>query len=188
MAARSKVAKTLSANALQGFCALCAETPNLTLQTMCDLAKERGIDISISAAARFRDGPFSTYLKKISAARDLARNVAELNSAESAGTLADAAASVLMQDVFETMLSGTDDDGKIDYDTLSKIISRLRIGDHRLRELTAKLKEYERREEDYKRERAERDAAKTATIGELNSTPGITPEARENLIKKLKLM
>ena len=178
---RSKIETSLSEDALQDFCKTLAATPNLTLKKLQSMAAERGIEVSLMGARTFRDGAFKEHLERLRKARDLARQVAEFNNSDAAGTLADAGAAVLMQKVFDEMTAGA-----VDVDVLSKIIARWRSGDHRQRELNAKLQlmekqiaEYERRD----REREERKAELSKAISK-----GLGKATLREIEEKIKLL
>ena len=108
--------------------------------------------------------------------------IEQFGGADAGASIADAGATVLMQQVYDTLTSGE----PIDFDTFSKIISRLRSGDHRLRELNAKLAEYKRREEEWQRIEAERKAA-LAEIARKARGRKITPEFLDELQREMGL-
>lgn len=181
---RSKIESALSEAELQDFCNRLANTPELTLKKLQSMAAEVGIEVSLMGAKTFRDGAFSEHIEKMRRAKDLALQLREVGNADAAGSIADAGALVLMQQVYDSLTKGDE----VDYDTFSKIIARLRSGDHRLREVNAKLREYERRAEEYEREKAEREAAKKAAQERISQKGGISPEAMEEIDELLKLI
>lgn len=110
-------------------------------------------------------------------AKELALQLREVGNADAAGSIADAGALVLMQQVYDALTKGDE----VDFDAFSKIIARLRSGDHRLREVNAKLREYERREAEWERKEAEREAAKKKAIEDIRSGAGLSDEALAKL-------
>lgn len=183
MARLGTVEKSLSADELHEFCKRLASLPNLTLETMREEAAKLGIELSHSAASRFKNGTFAAHLDHLRRAKELVMQIEQFGGADAGASIADAGATVLMQQVYDTLTSGE----PIDFDTFSKIISRLRSGDHRLRELNAKLAEYKRREADWQREKAERDATK-AELAKAVSKRGIGADVLREIEEKLKLL
>ena len=169
---RTKIECKMSANELREFYKTLADTPNLTLKRLQELAAKRGISISLMGAKRFKDGAFAAHLEHLRKARELAEQIAEFGNIDS-GSLADAGAAILMQQVYDEITNGE----KIDFDTFSKIISRLRSGDHRQRELSAKLKLLEAQIAENERREAERKAAKEKTLNDLKKGGGLSEEA-----------
>ena len=180
---RSKIESALSETELQDFCNRLANTPELTLKKLQSMAAEVGIEVSLMGAKTFRDGAFSEHIEKMRRAKDLALQLREVGNADAAGSIADAGALVLMQQVYDSLTKGDE----VDYDTFSKIIARLRSGDHRLREVNAKLRESELRIEKFEREKAEREAAKKAAQERISKKGGISPEAMEEIDELLKI-
>lgn len=175
--ARSKIEMSLSETELQAFCNKLAGTPHLTLETVRAEAAKLGISVSLMAAKTFRDGAYSAHLDKYRKARELAQQLREMGNDNAAGSLADAGAAILMQQVYDELTSG----GQIDFDTFSKIISRLRSGDHQQSELAAKLKEYERRATEWERKEKEREEAKRKAIADIRNGGGLSDEALAKL-------
>lgn len=175
--ARSKIEMSLSETELQAFCNKLAGTPHLTLEKVKAEAAKLGINVSLMAAKTFRDGAYSAHLDKYRKARELAQQLRQIGNDNAASSLADAGAAILMQQVYDELTSG----GQIDFDTFSKIISRLRTGDHRQRELTAKLKIAERRLAEIDAREAERESAKKKAIADLRSGGGLSDEALARL-------
>lgn len=173
MARIGTVEKSLSADELHEFCKHLASLPNLTLETMREEAAKLGIELSHGAASRFKNGTFAAHLDHLRRAKELVMQIEQFGGADAGASIADAGATVLMQQVYDTLTSGE----PIDFDTFSKIISRLRSGDHRLRELNAKLAEYKRREEEWQRREAEREETKKRSLAALHSGGGLSDEA-----------
>lgn len=88
-----------------------------------------------------------------------------------------------MQQVYDEITNGE----KIDFDTFSKIISRLRSGDHRQRELSAKLKLLEAQIAENERREEERRAALKA-ISKKSVGKEITPEFLNEVQKAMGLI
>lgn len=135
----NKIESELSADDLKSFVEECYQTEGLTLAKIQALASDRGIEISLMGAKSFRDKNFSEHLRRLQRARELADQVEELG--DSGKSLADASATIIAQQVFDTVASGGED---IDLNTLSKIIARLRTGDQRAKLLEMKVEEFER--------------------------------------------
>lgn len=184
MARIGTVEKSLSADELHEFCKHLASLPNLTLETMREEAAKLGIELSHGAASRFKNGTFAAHLDHLRRAKELVMQIEQFGGADAGASIADAGATVLMQQVYDTLTSGE----PIDFDTFSKIISRLRSGDHRLRELNAKLAEYKRREEEWQRREAEREEAKKAAIEAVSADKGYTKQQREKVVQQFKLL
>ena len=182
MAGKSKVEQGMSVNELQEFCKELANAKGLTLARIQELAAKRGIEISIMGAKRFRDSTLDEYLTKVSKASEIAMQIAAVNNADSGATLADTAATILMKEVLDDLIQGIDGEGKVDYNTVSKIIARLRSGDHRLIKLQAELNEFKARE-------AARAEAKAQLGKDLKkSAGGLSPEALAEIEERLKLL
>ena len=148
------------------------------------MAAEIGIEVSLMGAKSFRDGAFAEHIEKMRRAKELALQLKEVGNADAAGSIADAGALVLMQQVYDSLTKGDE----VDFDTFSKIIARLRSGDHRLREVNAKLKEYERRADEWERKEKEREAAKKAAIEAVAADKGYTKQQREKVVQQFKLL
>lgn len=180
--ARSKIEMSLSETELQAFCNKLAGTPHLTLETVRAEAAKLGISVSLMAAKTFRDGAYSAHLDKYRKARELAQQLREMGNDNAAGSLADAGAAILMQQVYDELTSG----GQIDFDTFSKIIARLRSGDHQQQALIVKLRESERKNLDWERKEQERKAA-LAALSEKSVGKKITPEFIDEVQKTMGL-
>ena len=147
------------------------------------MAAELGIEVSLMGAKSFRDGAFAEHIEKMRRAKELALQLKEVGNADAAGSIADAGALVLMQQVYDALTKGDE----VDFDTFSKIIARLRSGDHHLREVNAKLREYERREAEWERKEAERESAK-AELSKAISKRGIGEDVLREIEEKIKLL
>lgn len=180
---KSKIEAELSEEQLQDFCNRLANTPKLTLKKLQSMAAELGIEVSLMGAKSFRDGAFAEHIDKMRRAKELALQLREVGNADAAGSIADAGALVLMQQVYDALTKGDE----VDFDTFSKIIARLRSGDHRLREVNAKLKEYEHREAEWKRKEAERESTK-AELSKAISKRGIGEDTLREIEEKIKLL
>lgn len=168
------VEKTLSATALHDFCDRLAKMPKLTLATMQAEAAKLGIELSHSAAGRFKNGTFAAHLEHLKKAKELALEIEAFGGADAGASLADAGATVLMQKVYDAL---TAKDGVIDFDTFSKIIARLRSGDHSQKALNAKLAEYKRKEAEWRHREKEREKTKKRSLAALQSGGGLSEEA-----------
>ena len=141
----NKIESNLSPQELDEFNEQLNQTAGPTLEKIQEMAAERGIQISLMSAKNFRDKNFETYRNRIRRAAVLADQIEEFNDADSGKTLADASAALLSQEVFDMIASARfGGEGEIDINTLSKIISRLRTGDQRAKELQMKVDEFER--------------------------------------------
>ena len=183
MARIGTVEKTLSATALHDFCDRLAKMPKLTLATMQAEAAKLGIELSHSAAGRFKNGTFAAHLEHLKKAKELALEIEAFGGSDAGASLADAGATVLMQKVYDAL---TAKDGVIDFDTFSKIIARLRSGDHSQKALNAKLAEYKRKEAEWQRKENERKSA-LAAISENAKGKKITSEFLEEVQKAMGL-
>lgn len=141
----NKIESNLSPQELDAFNEQLNQTDGLTLAKIQEIAASKGIDISLMSAKNFRDKNFKAYRNRLRRAAELADQIQDLNDSDSGKTLADASAALLSQEVFDTIATARyGGEGEIDINTLSKIISRLRIGDQRATELQMKVDEFER--------------------------------------------
>ena len=176
MARIGTVEKSLSSKRLHEFCARLAKLPNLTLERMRAEARTLGIELSHGAASRFKNGSFQKFLEKLNRVREFSQQVRAMR--EGGSELADAESDALMEDVFAFVARREDEEGRLDLKSVKElvgILSKMRSGDHRERELAAKLKEYERRAADWERKEAERKAA-LAALSKDSMGRKITPE------------
>ena len=182
MARRGTVENALSAKALHDFCEHLASLPNLTLATMQKEAQKLGIALSHSAAGRFANGTFAEHLRKLQRAREFAEQVDAFNAEGVSGSLADTAAATVLQEICDLMASGAE----YNVTKIAQAIATLQSGEHRRRELNAKLqlleqkiKEYERRD----REREERKAELSKAISK-----GLGKATLREIEEKIKLL
>ena len=181
MARKGTVEKALSANELHDFCERLAAMPNLTLGKMQKEAKKLGITLSHSAAGRFANGTFAEHLRRLKRAREFADQVEAFNASGAAGSLADTAAATILQDICDLMASGEE----YNISKIAQAVSTLQAGEHRRRELSAKLRESELRVEKLEREKAEREAAKEKALKDLKDGGGLSDEAIARIEQKL---
>lgn len=146
---RTKIARELSDEELEKFLAELRAEKNLTGRRLRELARERGIQIGHNSANEFLRKEFEPYLERIQRQSRLATFIEEHSRSGDASKIADAAAGELSQSIFEFVTVADLDvnlhtkDGLKQADALSRMIARLRIGDHRLRLLESRLKEVE---------------------------------------------
>jgi len=167
----NKIVKNLNAEELQEFFQECAQTKGLTLEAIQDLAKKRGIQISLMSAKNFREGALNEWRAKLQRATEVSGQIETLLEQGTANSFADASAVVLGQMVFDILMTGEDG---VDINTLSKIISRLRTGDHAQRNLEMKIAEYERAEA----ERQKQVEALKAKAQKAKEAGGLTEDAQ----------
>lgn len=158
----NKILKNLTAEGLTEFFEACSKEKGLTLERIQELASQRGIEISLMSAKNFRDNAWATYTSKLQRANEASAQIQTLLEEGSVNSFADASATMLGQMVFDILMSG---DKGLDINGLSKIVARLRSGDHRQRELEMKIAEYERAEAERKKQ-VEALKAKTARAKE----------------------
>ena len=103
---KSKIETELSEEQLQEFCTRLANTPKLTLKKLQSMAAELGIEVSLMGAKSFRDGAFAEHIEKMRRAKELALQLREVGNADAAGSIADAGALVLMQQVYDALTKG----------------------------------------------------------------------------------
>lgn len=148
-ASRTKIARELSAVELEAFLVVLREEKLLTGKRLRELAKEKGISIGHNSANEFLRKEFEPYLERIQRQSRLAQFLEENSRSGDANKIADAAAGELSQSLFEFITVADLDvnlhtkDGMKQADVLSKMLQRLRSGDHRLRLLEARLTEFE---------------------------------------------
>lgn len=136
MTDRNKIALSLSQEDLQAFLDECFHTQGLTLSKIQELAAKRGIAISLMAATSFRDTTWKRHIERLQRARELSEQLAAVK--ETGGSIADAASQILANDVFDA-LTNRDTDEALDMDVMSKVIERLRAGDVRAKESSARV-------------------------------------------------
>ena len=176
----NKIVKNLNAEELQEFFKECVQTKGLTLEAIQDLAKQRGIQISLMSAKNFREGALNEWRAKLQRATEISGQIETLLEQGTANSFADASAVVLGQMVFDILMTGEDG---VDINTLSKIVSRLRTGDHAQRALEMKVADYERAEaERQKQVEALKEKTKRAREG------GLTLETIKDIEADLKLL
>lgn len=138
---RNKIAAALTPAQLDAFLAELAAKPGKarTLEAIKAMAAEHGIAISLSSAQAFRDTTFDRHLEKLRRSRETAAQVREI--AMSGGSMADAAAEMLSQEIFDRMLAAKDgeSDEALDFGELTLAISRLRRGDQQGKLVVAAL-------------------------------------------------
>lgn len=179
-ASRTKIARALSAEELDKFLGELRAEPNLTGSKLQELAAARGITIGHNSANEFLRKEFEPYLERISRQSRLAQFLEEHSRPENASRIADAAAGELSQALFEFITVADLDvnlhtkDGMKQADGLTRMVARLRQGDHRLRALEAQLAEFE----------AQRDAAMKALEGG-DVKKGASVEAQNTLRRAL---
>lgn len=177
MARKGTVESALSAEALHEFCEKLAALPNLTLRRMQAEAKKLGITLSRSAAGRFAGGTFAEHLRRLQRAREFAEQVESFNASGMAGSLADTAAATVLQEICDLMASGEE----YNITKIAQAIATLQAGEHRRRELSAKLREYERRATEWERKEKEREEAKKKAIADIRNGGGLSDEALAKL-------
>lgn len=169
----SKIETSLTPEQLQEFFLRCGQLRGCKLRDIQALADEFGVEISLMSAKSFRDGAFTDYLEELKAKREMAENVAAV--AKNGLSLSDAAASVLSQKIFDqaiTLDAGAEN-GLDQANTLSLALSRLRTGDQRAKYLEAKLREFERKEQEWTEAKEKAKAALT----EVKAKGGLTKES-----------
>jgi len=177
----NKILKNLTAEGLIEFFEACSKEKGLTLESIQELASERGIEISLMSAKNFRDNAWANYTAKLQRANEASAQIQALLGEGSVNSFADASATMLGQMVFDILMSG---DKGVDINGLSKIVARLRSGDHRQRELEMKIADYERAEaERQKQVEALKDKARRAKeSGGLNKQTLQEIEAELNML------
>lgn len=145
---KTKIAQELTPEQLAEFCdRLYKEKPDW--KTIVAIAGEYGVTVGRSAAFEFRNKEFEPWLAKLERQKNLAKFLADHADGTAAGTIADAAAAHLSQEVFEFLqesdvdINMYDEDGLEKANVLSKVIQRLRSGDHRMKALQMKIAEFE---------------------------------------------
>lgn len=182
-----KIEQELTAEQLADFCARLSREKAVTGTRIAELAGEWfGISVSKNAGYTFKAKTLDEYTARLRNRGLLAKHLRDHSDPDAAATLADVASGELTQSLFEFVTSDelsidfTTPEGLAAADLISKIISRARTGDHRLRLLEAKLTELtEQREAD----KAAVDAATRETL----KTKGASLEARNALRMELGL-
>jgi len=184
---RTKIARELSAEELEEFCALLAKEPRLTGKRLMELAAERGVRVGHDSANTFLNQEFKPYLEKLSRRRRLVQFLDQNTDGKEASRIADAAAGELSQATFEFLsvldldIDMQSEEGMERAKDLSLIISRIRRGDHTQRALEEKIKDMEA-------DRAEREREREAMKDALNkeaTRKGVSQEAQNELRKTL---
>lgn len=179
--ARSKIEMAMSENDLQDFCKTLANTPNLTLKRLQSMAEKRGIKVSLMGAKTFRDGAFAEHLRKLERGREFMEQARQYQEIGLSGALADTAAATILQEICDLMASG----GEYNITKVAQAVASLQAGEHRRKELVAKLKEYERKEAQWQRKEAEREEKKKQTMESLKDGGGLSDEAIALIESKL---
>lgn len=156
---RNKIAAALTPAQLDAFLADLAARPGKarTLEAIKAMAAEHGIAISLSSAQAFRNTTFERHLEKLRRSRETAAQVKEI--AMQGGSLTEAAAEMLAQELFETMLARKDGDmeaSEIEVGDLTLAISRLRRGDQQSQLVVVALEKAQAEIEKLKAENADR--------------------------------
>lgn len=134
------IARTLSAEELQRFCDRLGKSRKVTLRTIADLFEEEtGERVSLMSATAFRDTTFRAHLQRMEKANMLSQLIREQKESGAGGTLADAAAAMLTDDILDKIVNRDFIDTPLDLDVLSKIVARLRTGDVRVKALEHKI-------------------------------------------------
>jgi hypothetical protein len=137
-----KIEAELGAEACQELVAALAAEPNLTLVRIREIARERGIEVSLMGAKTFRDGPFERHLAKLESAHQFAVQVASMQEAGVGNCVADASRALLAQQVFEVIARGDfDPEQGLSMADLSLIVKRLTDSDQKGRYLDAVIQE-----------------------------------------------
>lgn len=179
--ARSKIEMAMSENDLQDFCKTLANTPNLTLKRLQSMAEKRGIKVSLMGAKTFRDGAFAEHLRKLERGREFMEQARQYQEIGLSGALADTAAATILQEICDLMASG----GEYNITKVAQAVASLQAGEHRRKELVAKLKEYERKEIEWQRREAEREENKKKAVASLKKGSGLSDEAIALIESKL---
>lgn len=102
----NKIENGIPADRLEEFLASLAAMPSPSLQTIADLALSKyKIKVSLMGARTFKKHNFEDYLEKIRKRSEFAKAVAEARTGNPGSNLADAAADLMAQEVFEFMNS-----------------------------------------------------------------------------------
>ena len=179
--ARSKIEMAMSENDLQEFCKSLANTPNLTLKKLQSIAEKRGIKVSLMGAKTFRDGAFAEHLRKLERGREFMEQARQYQEMGLSGALADTAAATILQEICDLMASG----GEYNITKVAQAVASLHAGEHRRKELVAKLKEYERKEIEWQRKEQEREEKKKQAMNSLKKGGGLSDETIALIESKL---
>lgn len=138
----NKIESELTPEALDAFVTALAAKPGKqrTLEAIKAQAAAHGISISLSSAAAFKSKNLDAHLAKLRRSSAVAEQVREI--ATSGGNMADAAAHMLSQEIFDRLIAAKDDDAEpaeLDFDALTLAVSRLRRGDQQGRLVVAAL-------------------------------------------------
>ena len=97
--------------------------------------------------------------------------------------IADAAAAQILQDISDEIASG-----EYNISKMAQAVATLQASEQRRQELKAKLREYERRADEWERKEKEREAAKKAAIEAVAADKGYTKQQREKVVQQFKLL
>jgi hypothetical protein len=188
-----KIEAELGAEACQELVAALAAEPNLTLVRIREIARERGIEVSLMGAKTFRDGPFERHLAKLESAHQFAVQVASMQEAGVGNCVADASRALLAQQVFEVIARGDfDPEQGLSMADLSLIVKRLTDSDQKGRYLDAVIQEKDAKLREMEAKEAERKAKarelKARMTKEKLSTKGLTPETLEQIEEMIGLL
>ena len=180
MARKGTVEASLSAEDLHAFCEKLAGIPNLTLRRMQSEAEKLGITLSHSAAGRFAQGTFAKHLERLARAREYHMRIQEFKGMSE--DIADAAAAQILQDISDEIASG-----EYNISKMAQAVATLQASERKRLELKAKLREYERREAEWRRIEKEREAAKSE-LSTAISKRGIGEDVLREIEEKIKLL
>jgi hypothetical protein len=142
---RHPAAQSLSSDELQAMCASILAMPGGgTLANIQAAVKAAtGLDLKPQSASNFKRGVLTDYAERVAAYSRTAQLLNAHKHDLQPGQLADAAAVEATQQTFDLLLnldSATAEDGLQQLDMISKIVARLRSGDHSMLKLQADLK------------------------------------------------
>ena len=179
----NKIEQELSAEELEGFVKDLAAMPGLTLAKIQNAARERGIEISLMSASAFRDKNLAGYLQRIRGASESARLIAEAISGNAEGNILDGAALMLSQKLNDLLVT----------DSLAEIaeirqgveaVAKLRQSNQSEKLAVARLREYEARDAERRREAEELERKKLALV----SKGGLSKDALDLIEAHAKLL
>ena len=145
-------------------------------------AKKRGIEISLMGATTFRDNTLHPYIERLKAAREKSEMLAAaVTAGDECGLLAGARTALAEQVVDFLMNEGADEKS---FSRFAKTLSMLSGSNQGDRITSARLREYEVREETRKAEAAKLEARKNALVNK----GGLSDEAIRLMEETLKIL
>ena len=179
----SKIERELTPEEVVALLETLAKTPGgHVLRVIQAEASKRGVEISLMGASTFRDGTLHPYIAKLQTARHKSQMLAEAVTAGDESGLLAGGRTALAEQVVDFLMTERAD--KKQFTSLAKTLSMLSTAQQGDKLLTARLREYEAREEQRKADAAKLAERKSA----LSKKSGVSKEAIQLMEDALELL